>query len=122
MPDQRSDALDPLDRIDLLWGEDHAADDEPEDRMSADDPSTEMCDPREDLLNLPDIPEARNFLTGSLKYQWLLGRVSAMAQTMPTLNTDVGIRTELVSQISGSSKMVEVQLDWSFSISLVVIG
>ena len=109
----RSDAPGSSDRISLLWGEDHTIDDQPDDRMML-DLLQETKDADEDVLDLPDIPEARKYLVESLEYKWLLSRILAMARTMPTLSTDIDVRNDLLCSIPGNALSVEIDMDWHF--------
>ena len=110
----RSDAPGSHDRISLLWGEHRTIDDQPDDRMTA-DLLQEIKGPGEDLINLPDIPEARKYLIESLEYKWLLSRILALTRTMPTLSTDVKVRKELLDVIPGDATSVDIELEWHFS-------
>ena len=101
------------DRIDLLWGEHHNIDENPDDRVTA-DLAHEIKDPSESLLNLPEIPEARAFLIESFEYKWLLSRIRSMVKTMPTSSTDSDIRRDLIGLIGGGHT-IQMELDWHFA-------
>jgi hypothetical protein len=108
-----SDAPAARDRIDLLWGEHHVVDENPEDRVMA-DLAQEIKDPSESLLNLPEIPEARAYLIERSEYRWLLSRIQSMVKTMPTLSTDSEVRRDLIGVIGGG-RTIKVELDWHFA-------
>jgi hypothetical protein len=84
----------------------------------------ELEDPSDNLLNLPDIPQARAYLIDSLEYKWLLSRILAMTRTRPTLGTDLNIRQDLLEKIQcdgsggktgdGSITTIQVEVEWHF--------
>ena len=111
-----SDAPAARDRIDLLWGEHHKIDENPDDRVTA-DLAHEIKDPSESLLNLPEIPEARAYLIESSEYRWLLSRIQSMVKTMPTSSTDSDVRRDLIGVIGGGHT-IKVELDWHFALFL----
>ena len=105
-----SDAPAARDRIDLLWGEHHNIDDDPDDRVMA-DLAHEIKDPSDNPLSLPEIPEARAYLIESSEYRWLLSRIQSIVKTMPTLSTDSEVRRDLIGVIGGG-RTIKVGLNW----------
>ena len=110
------------DRIHILWGEHHNIDDDPDDRITV-DLLLEMKDPSDDLLNLPEIPEARAYLFDSVEYKWLLSRILVVIHTMPTLSTAANVRRELLEAIRGrgpigagygSPATIRIEIEWHF--------
>ena len=116
----RSDAPAPLDRIHLLWGEDHIIDENPDDRITT-DLLEEIKELSDGLLDIPEVPEARQYLIESVEYKWLLSKILAMARTMPTSSTDSDIRQDLLKAIGGEAisdtrkgSTIKFEMEWHF--------
>ena len=109
-PDE-SGVLSALEKISLLWDEERNVHDHSDDQDTAEMPA-EVKEPIDEVLLMPEFPEARRYLIENDEYRWLISRIQATARTMSIGSIETNTRRAILNSL-GKAHQISIELHWS---------